>query len=273
MSWLYMPEFAGGGLPPSSPVTELSVTSNGINTVPKSSRPASATDTLAMAPSGTIATPSTGVPGLDAVDCISAGFPCQPFSVAGKGLAEHDPRNGWPSTKRIIGEVRPWLLKLENVPGLLSKSYIRRIFGDLAELGYDAEWGCLSAKAVGAPHVRNRLWILAYAAGVPEQLRQLTRQEGFEPARFGFGGNAADSNSERCKELKFSGSQKKRRGGTLPSKLMKMGDVSGGFLNPLFVEEMMMWPIGWTDFKSTGNGQVSAVAYNAFRILERRIAP
>jgi DNA (cytosine-5)-methyltransferase 1 len=232
-----------------------------------------------------------GRPWAGRVDCLSAGFPCQPFSTAGKRLAEFDPRNGWPSTKRIIGEVRPWILKLENVPGLLSKSYIRRIFGDLAELGYDAEWGCLSAKAVGAPHVRNRLWILAYAASVSQQLRQLTREEGFEPAGIGFGGNAssADGTGET------SGWQNHGMGRTQQSIAITNSDFQGlevgqgepgdnGKKSPTFVRSNWRFsqpPVcGRNDdvahrvdrLKATGNGQVSAVAYNAFKMLERRIS-
>ncbi len=96
------------------------------------------------------------------VDVITAGFPCQPFSLSGKRKAEKDPRNKWPETLDTIRIIRPQVAILENVPGLLSKSYIRRIFGDLAEIGYDAKWQTLSAKEVGARHKRERLWIVAY---------------------------------------------------------------------------------------------------------------
>ena len=104
-----------------------------------------------------------GRPWAGLVDVVSAGFPCQPFSVAGKGLAEHDPRNGWPAVIRILCEVRPRYALLENVPGLLSKPYIRTVFGDLAEAGFDAEWDCVSAAEIGANHKRDRLWIVAHA--------------------------------------------------------------------------------------------------------------
>jgi DNA (cytosine-5)-methyltransferase 1 len=139
-----------------------------------------------------------GYPWAGHVDIISAGFPCQPFSAAGKGLAEHDPRNGWPAIKRILGEVRPNFAYLENVPGLISKFYIRRIFGDLANLGYDAEWGCLSASAIGAPHVRNRLWILAYAKGVQELLQLFTRENNLEFTGDGLTQQMADTNGSGC---------------------------------------------------------------------------
>lgn len=115
-----------------------------------------------------------GRPWAGLVDVVSAGFPCQPFSVAGKGLAEHDPRNGWPAVIRILREVRPRYALLENVPGLLSKSYIRAVFGDLAEAGYDAEWDCITAQEIGANHKRERLWIVAHAQG--EGTRRLSIQ-------------------------------------------------------------------------------------------------
>lgn len=97
------------------------------------------------------------------VDVITAGFPCQPFSLAGKRLAEDDPRNGWPHTIRIIREVGPVYALLENVPGLLAHPYFGTVLGELAESGFDAVWDCFPASAVGAPHRRDRLFILAYA--------------------------------------------------------------------------------------------------------------
>ena len=97
------------------------------------------------------------------VDVVSAGFPCQPFSVAGSQLAEDDPRNMWPATEAVLRVVRPPLVLLENVPGLIAKPYFGRVLGDLAALGFDAEWTVLGAHDVGAPHRRDRLWILAFS--------------------------------------------------------------------------------------------------------------
>jgi DNA (cytosine-5)-methyltransferase 1 len=96
------------------------------------------------------------------VDVITAGFPCQPFSVAGQRKAEQDKRNMWPHTIQCISIVRPRYAFLENVPGLLATSYIRRIYGDLAEAGYDARWCVRGADDVGAPHRRKRWWCVAY---------------------------------------------------------------------------------------------------------------
>lgn len=97
-------------------------------------------------------------------DVITGGFPCQPFSVAGKQLGADDPRNMWPATVECIRIIRPRYAFLENVPGILSSGYFGTILGDLAESGYDARWRILSAAEVGAPHRRNRLWIVAYSA-------------------------------------------------------------------------------------------------------------
>jgi len=91
------------------------------------------------------------------VDVVTAGFPCQPFSVAGRQAGEDDPCNMWPETWESIRIIRPRYVFLENVPGLLAHKYIQRIFGDLAEGGYCMRWRCLSAAEVGAPHKRNRI--------------------------------------------------------------------------------------------------------------------
>lgn len=95
-------------------------------------------------------------------DVITAGFPCQPFSVAGKRQGADDERNMWPATIECIRLVRPRYVLLENVPGLLTSGYLGTILRDLAESGYDIRWRCLSAAEVGSNHKRNRLWIVAY---------------------------------------------------------------------------------------------------------------
>lgn len=99
------------------------------------------------------------------VDCIHAGFPCPPFSVAGKRKGATDERNMWPATARIIGEVRPSWVFLENVAGLVSSQYGWTVLSDLSRLGYDARWTVLGADQVGAPHRRDRWFLLANAKG------------------------------------------------------------------------------------------------------------
>jgi len=97
------------------------------------------------------------------VDVVSAGFPCQPHSVAGKRLGASDPRNLWPDTGRIIREVEPDGVLLENVPTLVSNGMLHTILADLAAMGFDAEWGVVSAAETGAPHERERLWVVAHS--------------------------------------------------------------------------------------------------------------
>lgn len=104
------------------------------------------------------------------VDVLTGGFPCQPFSVAGKGLGEADPRNMWPATVEVLRIVRPRYALFENVPGLLQKTYFRTILREIAESGYDCRWGVLGASDVGANHRRKRLWILAYTPSGGEAL-------------------------------------------------------------------------------------------------------
>jgi DNA (cytosine-5)-methyltransferase 1 len=115
---------------------------------------------------------------------VTAGFPCQPFSLAGKSRAEADERNGWPDTVRIIREIRPAWVFLENVPGLLAGShgYYGTILQELAQSGYDARWRVLSAAEMGAPHQRDRLWIVAHAQ---EQHRAVDGPKASQPRRGG----------------------------------------------------------------------------------------
>jgi DNA (cytosine-5)-methyltransferase 1 len=98
------------------------------------------------------------------VDVICGGFPCQPFSDAGLRRGVADERWGWPWFADVVRMVRPRYVVVENVPGLLRSPAFGLVLGDLAELGFDAEWDVLSACAVGAPHTRRRLFLLAHPA-------------------------------------------------------------------------------------------------------------
>lgn len=100
---------------------------------------------------------------LESVDLICGGFPCQDVSVAGKRAGINGERSGlWREFIRIIGELRPRFVLVENVPGLFLDGGIGRVLGDLAEVGYDAEWSTVSACALDAPHTRERVFIVAY---------------------------------------------------------------------------------------------------------------
>ena len=105
------------------------------------------------------------------IDVITGGFPCQDISAAGKQAGIDDTtRSGlWSEIARLAGEIRPRFVIVENVAALLSGpskqrgGWFGRVLGDLAEIGYDVRWDCIPASYVGAPHRRDRVWIVAYA--------------------------------------------------------------------------------------------------------------
>jgi DNA (cytosine-5)-methyltransferase 1 len=102
-----------------------------------------------------------GAHNLEEVDVICGGFPCQPVSTAGKQRGQDDERWLWPEFARILRELRPRYALVENVPGLLVRG-MGDVLRDLAAAGYDAEWGCISAASVGAPHLRKRIFVIAH---------------------------------------------------------------------------------------------------------------
>jgi len=111
-------------------------------------------------------------------DVITGGFPCQPHSLAGKRGASEDDRDLWSECARAVRMVRPKNAVFENVPGLLTSErggFFNRVLSDLAEIGYDAEWYTIGAWQVGAPHKRDRIWIVAYPIGQ----RRANEQKGF----------------------------------------------------------------------------------------------
>ena len=95
------------------------------------------------------------------VDILTAGYPCQPFSVAGQRKGEQDARHIWPYIKDAIRTIRPRWVVMENVKGHLSLGF-DQVLRDLANIGYDARWEIVRAAEVGAPHHRRRLFIVAY---------------------------------------------------------------------------------------------------------------
>ena len=107
-----------------------------------------------------------GKPWRGIVDVVSGGFPCQDISAAGKGTGIEGARSSmWNHMARIIGEVRPKFVFVENSPLLVERG-LALVLGDLAEMGFDAKWMCLSASDIGAPHQRNRVWIVGYTPGI-----------------------------------------------------------------------------------------------------------
>ncbi len=143
-----------------------------------------------------------------AADLICGGFPCQPVSVAGKRAGDSDARWLWPQMRRVCSVLRPRWVLAENVPGLLSAD-AGRLFGevvrDLAALGYRVEWDCVSAASVGAPHIRDRVFIVAYARGERDERRSSDCGRSDRSGAFGepkrSGEILADDDSERQPDL------------------------------------------------------------------------
>jgi DNA (cytosine-5)-methyltransferase 1 len=116
---------------------------------------------------------------LERVDIIAGGFPCQDISYAGLGAGLDGERSGlFFEAIRLVRELQPRAVVLENVAALLTRG-LDRVLGTLAEIGYDAEWHCIPAAYVGAPHIRDRVFVLAYASGkrAGHECRSLGGQE------------------------------------------------------------------------------------------------
>jgi DNA (cytosine-5)-methyltransferase 1 len=111
------------------------------------------------------------------VDILSGGYPCQPFSSAGKRLGKDDPRHLWPYIADGIRILQPALCFFENVEGHITLG-LRDVLDDLGRLGYRTSWGIFSASEVGAPHQRKRLFILAHRADLESQVRYIAESQG-----------------------------------------------------------------------------------------------
>lgn len=230
-----------------------------------------------------------GKPWRGVVDVVSGGFPCQDISVAGKGAGISGERSGmWSHMARIIGEVRPRFVFVENSPALLTRG-LGVVLSDLASLGYDCKWTVLGAAEVGAPHQRDRFWLVAHstseqhqsspraqrraaptelsraALADPDGLRQLQPQ-GCKPderRRPGHGGEVADTNCPRRKqsqnEANPSASSRESR------------DAIGGngwWLTEPDVGRVANGVAARVDrLKAIGNGQVPLCAAEAWRLL------
>jgi len=149
------------------------------------------------------------------VEVMCGGFPCQDVSLAGKNAGmENGTRSGlWAEYARLIGEVRPKIVVIENVPGLLQRG-LRRVLADLASLGYDAEWAALSAADVGAPHLRRRIFIVAtdpervQLRPEPGWLERACRSYSPESVYDGEGGPVADAERVNRGAISASGNER-----------------------------------------------------------------
>jgi DNA (cytosine-5)-methyltransferase 1 len=176
-----------------------------------------------------------GTPWAGRVDVVSGGFPCQDISINGNGDGIDGERSGlWKEMARIIREVRPRFVFVENSPALTSRG-LGVVLGDLAEMGFHARWGCVSAQDVGAPHKRERIWIVADSS-VPRCEEDVPVRNGKKVAVLG-------SNRHVRKPRDWWADQ---------SRVQRVGD---GVANR--VERLT----------AIGNGQVPAVAANAWSLL------
>jgi DNA (cytosine-5)-methyltransferase 1 len=194
-------------------------------------------------------------------DVICGGFPCQDISLAGKqaGIKEGTRSGLFYELMRVVRLVRPQYVILENVSAILANG-LDTVLAELAQAGFDAEWACIPASAVGACHQRDRWWLVAYSSSGTSQLRRKSqpvfaetgkveaKKEEWERSRNSFGDSRKTSTNPTARDHKGKQSPgyKERGYGTLlPDALIPTGDPM--YLNPSFVEEMMGFPIGWTD--------------------------
>jgi len=138
---------------------------------------------------------------VEPIDILTAGYPCQPFSHAGLRKGARDERHLWPYIKEIIGQLRPQFIILENVRGHFGLGF-REVLSDLTSIGYDARWRLIRASDVGAPHRRERLFIVAY----PNSSRwartepcDLQAPKPWDSSRFNYS-STANSYSDTCEE-------------------------------------------------------------------------
>ena len=242
------------------------------------------------------------------VDVITDGWPCQGFSAAGKGRGFDDERSGlWVEVARLVSAVRPRFVFLENSPRLISSGGLARCLSDLAALGYDAAWDTIGARHVGAPHRRDRCWILAAngnadsdgkptiakhdeASRVPgvvsdadrrEQGRrnkqERTPQERMpEPARHGKAQQVADAERPRLEryarhDSAAEGRQEQRRPTAAPGLLTGQG-TGGWWQAEPDVGRVVDGGAHRVDrLRAIGNGQVPQVAAFAFQALRARL--
>lgn len=204
-----------------------------------------------------------GRPWRGRVDVVSGGFPCQDISAAGSGKGvERGERSGlWSHMARIVGEVRPRYVFVENSP-LLTTRGLGTVLGSLASLGYDAEWGVMGAHHVGAPHKRDRMWIL----GADSQRSRLE----------GLGGEAGQPQERQPRDM----------GSTVPDSsgvghVPQAGQVQAGWDRSEYSRGWEVEPLVGRvadglarrvdRLKAIGNGQVPQTAALAFRVLQERL--
>jgi DNA (cytosine-5)-methyltransferase 1 len=210
------------------------------------------------------------------VDVITGGFPCQPFSVAGQRKGAEDHRNMWPATIAAIRDIQPRYCLLENVPGLVTSGYFGTILGDLAQNGYDCSWRILSAAELGAPHKRDRLWLVAHTEHAKWGPGSASRcgMEGEHSLSQGQKNTAgAGSCSEDVAHTQSPRNNRSKQGHAQGERGRQSGHSPGQARSEWWAAEP---PVGrmvnglahrMDRLRATGNGQVPAVAAAAWHML------
>jgi DNA (cytosine-5)-methyltransferase 1 len=237
-----------------------------------------------------------GKPWKGIVDVVSGGFPCQDISAAGKGAGIDGERSGmWKEMARIIGEVRPRFVFVENSPMLTSRG-LGTVLGDLASMGYDAEWGVISAADTGAPHLRERIWIVGtdtkrprllshtelfgdgWREQQPESLEKTDGTKFADPVSFGLETTRSIKPTTRsagvCEDVANTNSAQ-RKGNQRPKrskqKYTDFSLASGWPVEPNVGRVANGVAARVDRLKAIGNGQVSRVAATAFELLRERL--
>jgi len=208
-----------------------------------------------------------GKPWRGIVDVVSGGFPCQDISAAGKGAGIDGERSGmWREMARIICEVRPKFVFVENSPMLTSRG-LGTVLGDLASMGFNAKWGLLGADSVGAPHKRDRIWI----AAKQREFLSHSKYNGF-----GWGKQQQESTPQKVDAYAGMPGLPPCTDTTFKSRLQALGEQSWrGFRSGDRYTENARIVCGVNDgmaarvdrLKAIGNGQVSLCAAAAWRVL------
>lgn len=156
---------------------------------------------------------------------LSAGFPCQPYSLAGKGLGDGDSRDLWGEVARILREVRPKWFVGENTPGLFARSnqrFFRRVIDDITENGYSVSWSIWGACDVGAPHQRDRVFFVCRNAepsgdnrNFPDAIGKRFSKNEIQHGEFAESWRSADERGKEAQRVQFervcSGVPERRR--------------------------------------------------------------
>ena len=210
-----------------------------------------------------------GKPWRGIVDVVSGGFPCQDISAAGRGGGIEAERSGmWKEMARIIGEVRPRYAFVENSPMLTSRG-LGTVLRDLAKMGFDAEWGVLSAADVGANHKRERIWICAEQRNFfsyPMHDRNRWGQQQQESVKKTNRSMAYTNRQRRCLWQTWGEDAKNVRESSASQRRFEWWDIE-----PKLGRVAHGVACRVDRLKAIGNGQVPQVAATAWKLLKERL--